>query len=394
MRKGWIEPLTLAAALATACLANGQEPQKKDKDDKPKAKSKLEEYLEQALSHNPDIRVAEAKSREAEAELRRARLLVTQKVAALSQAIDAAKKNIEFAEHDLARLTEQYKAGRVTAAELSVAEKGLLAAKAELAKLEAELPYLLGKASLRPGEAVGKGEVLRVWDLAGHLVEEASDEQRAVEAGLRWLAKQQLPQGPMPERVRKALDTPVTLDFKRKSAAEILKTVFDKAGVPVYIKADLDAEMSLVSKEALPLGAALQLFQDFSESQVQFVLRDYGVLVLDAKGLTQGALTLNDFWKNRPAEKPATRDAPPEDVEGTVKKIDEKSGLIVISIGSDAGLKKGHTLEVFRLKPEAKYLGQVRIVDVAATESVAQPVGKPAGTIQVGDSAASRIRDK
>lgn len=83
------------------------------------------------------------------------------------------------------------------------------------------------------------------------------------------------------------------------------------------------------------------------------------------------------------------KNPPPENVEGIVTKTD-RSGLLTLSIGSDDGLAKGHTLEVFRLSP-AKYLGTVRIISVTPHEAVAQPVSRPLGTIQQGDRVASKI---
>jgi hypothetical protein len=83
------------------------------------------------------------------------------------------------------------------------------------------------------------------------------------------------------------------------------------------------------------------------------------------------------------------KNPPPENVEGLVTRTDP-SGLLTLSIGSDAGLTKGHTLEVFRLNP-AKYLGTVRILSVTPHEAVAQPVSRPLGTIQSGDRVASKI---
>jgi hypothetical protein len=81
---------------------------------------------------------------------------------------------------------------------------------------------------------------------------------------------------------------------------------------------------------------------------------------------------------------------PAEMLEGLVKKVGEE-GLVVIGIGSDAGLQKGHTLEVYRLKPQPKYLGTVRIVDVRPTEAVARPVGKLREPLQEGDKVASKV---
>jgi uncharacterized phage infection (PIP) family protein YhgE len=91
------------------------------------------------------------------------------------------------------------------------------------------------------------------------------------------------------------------------------------------------------------------------------------------------------------------RNPPPENVEGLVKDTDTRGGtvLMTLSIGSDAGLAKGHTLELFRLNPavpsQSKYLGTVRIVEAEAHQSVAQPVGRLSTLPQRGDRVASRI---
>jgi len=86
------------------------------------------------------------------------------------------------------------------------------------------------------------------------------------------------------------------------------------------------------------------------------------------------------------------KNPPLENIEGVVMKADTGSGLLTLSIGSDAGLTKGHTLEVFRLSPTPKYLGTVRIVDVTAQQAVARPITPmPAARIQQGDRVASKI---
>jgi hypothetical protein len=90
----------------------------------------------------------------------------------------------------------------------------------------------------------------------------------------------------------------------------------------------------------------------------------------------------------------AADNPPPENVEGLVKTADA-SGLLRLTIGSDAGLAKGHTLVVYRINPSAplqsKYLGRVRVLDVNAHEAVAQPVGRMLDKPQAGDRVASRI---
>ncbi len=89
----------------------------------------------------------------------------------------------------------------------------------------------------------------------------------------------------------------------------------------------------------------------------------------------------------------ASKNPPPDNIEGMVKVADA-SGLIKISIGSDAGLTKGHTLEVFRLSAvatQSKYLGTVRILEVTPNEAVAQPVKPLSDKPIAGDRVASRI---
>src|SRR3984957_10391985 len=106
MRRAVVEVLSLGVVLTAVCLGYGQpsaqESGKTSKvgetEKKPAKKSLLEEMLEQALRNNPDIKVAEAKLHEAEAELNRTRLAVTQKVATLYAALDAARKGVEVAE--------------------------------------------------------------------------------------------------------------------------------------------------------------------------------------------------------------------------------------------------------------------------------------------------------
>jgi hypothetical protein len=91
----------------------------------------------------------------------------------------------------------------------------------------------------------------------------------------------------------------------------------------------------------------------------------------------------------------ATRRNPPaEDVAGSVKKTDRQSGYVTVSVGSDAGLSKGNTLEVYRLKPEPSYLGTIQILDVRPNEAVARPVDRLRGVIQVGDQVSSNIMSR
>ncbi|MSR31702.1 MAG: hypothetical protein EXR99_09375 [Gemmataceae bacterium] len=84
---------------------------------------------------------------------------------------------------------------------------------------------------------------------------------------------------------------------------------------------------------------------------------------------------------------------PPDNIEGLVKVADP-TGLVKISVGSDAGLARGHTLEIYRLSAvasQSKYLGTIRILEVTPHEAVGQPVRPLADKAREGDRVASRI---
>lgn len=88
------------------------------------------------------------------------------------------------------------------------------------------------------------------------------------------------------------------------------------------------------------------------------------------------------------------KNPPPEAVEGLIKETDP-SGLVKLTIGSDSGLLRGHTMEVFRINrnnpAQSKYLGTLRIIEVSPQEAVGQPMGRMQDAIKRGDNVASRI---
>ena len=80
-------------------------------------------------------------------------------------------------------------------------------------------------------------------------------------------------------------------------------------------------------------------------------------------------------------------DIPPR-VDGIVTKVGEES-LIEVSIGSDDGLRKGHTLEVYR---NNAYLGRVEVTQLEPDRAVCQII--PAfrkGVIKRGDRVATKL---
>jgi hypothetical protein len=88
-----------------------------------------------------------------------------------------------------------------------------------------------------------------------------------------------------------------------------------------------------------------------------------------------------------------TANPPPAFVEAKIEQVDP-SGLVQVSAGSDKGLAKNHTLEVYRTTPEPAYLGLVRLVDVQPHTSIGriERVGSAnRGPVRVGDTVSSTL---
>ncbi len=379
------------------------------KADKP-AGPTLEGMLDSALRNNPDIRVAEAKLREAEAELNRIRLQVTQKLITLHNSIGAQKALVKEAEARLGATAIQGHAA---------AQSVLTQEKAKLAELEAQMPSLLG--SLPSGTIASR--LNRLWGTEdprefGLLPPHDSRRIKSVAFSPdgRLLAvdndsgsvqvwdvvpPQVIGEG-MADKIRKALETPITIQYQDQTVAEIVKDLERKApGIAFltkFARTTKDNKLTLRCPEPILLGAAIQMIEDATD--LQFAARDYGILVNDGHydGFPEGAIPLQEVWKGRAGfERLKTDSSAKLSVpasEGSVTVVDPNTGTVTISIGSNAGLTKGDTCEVYRLKPEPKYLGTIEILAAKPSEAAAKPTTSARGTIQVGDRVTRNIRSR
>lgn len=171
---------------------------------------------------------------------------------------------------------------------------------------------------------------------------------------------------------------------------EVDRRQADVAKMRETLKSEMDKNIDLVKNNntlkdnatAAQLQAAALLDRNKQlEGQVQDLARD--VARFRSAGLAGATPSTSRNGANPPAE----------DVQGQIKTADP-SGLVKLTIGSDAGLARGQTLEVFRLAAiptQSKYLGRIRILEVTANEAVGQPTGRPIAPLQAGDRVASRI---
>jgi hypothetical protein len=83
-------------------------------------------------------------------------------------------------------------------------------------------------------------------------------------------------------------------------------------------------------------------------------------------------------------------------VNGKVQKVE--GNYMELTLGTDQGVDKGNTLDVYRLTPEPKWIGLARIVDADHHSSVARliPSGNPAFrmTPKAGDLVTSKLSNK
>jgi hypothetical protein len=90
---------------------------------------------------------------------------------------------------------------------------------------------------------------------------------------------------------------------------------------------------------------------------------------------------------------PRFENPPPVMVEGKIQAVDGK--LVKVSLGTDQGVQKDHTLLVYRTQPKLEYLGRILITDADFRFSIARLIvqpGVPAPTLMAGDEVISKLR--
>jgi hypothetical protein len=210
------------------------------------------------LATHPKVVVAEAKVASAEAELRQTRFEVARELMTFWGEWKAA-------EQEAAQVKKTYEKGAVPIALV-------IQAKAKLDQIESQVPYLLGTAS---GTRAGAAAALR-------------------EAGPK-----RAPQGPQVEKVLKALDEPVELEFIDTPLRDVAATLSDLHKVNMTTDpAAADVPVSASIRD-VPLAAALQMIEDTTPG-VRFVVTDYGLLATsDTSENAARYVSASEFWREQ-----------------------------------------------------------------------------------------------
>lgn len=276
-------------------------------------KSALESAIDLALANNPDLRVADAKVREAEASMSRTRLQVLQKVVAAYQGIEDAKAAVKHAESGLALAKRLHTSGLEGSPEKALqAEAAISQAKSKQAAAQAELDYLQGKAAAKT-TATGSASAIPDYYTRIGAIETAKFylRQKPDPEG-RYIFNNNFadrPTGSAADRLRKALEKKVTLKVETNARTYLAQLREQASGLHIQATEkgpSWDEKVSATLSE-VPLSAAIQLLEDVLDDH-RVVVRDYGLYIAPRAATPAGATTLADFLRaSAPAEtKPAT----------------------------------------------------------------------------------------
>ncbi len=237
----------------------------------------LQELLAQALKNNPDVRVAESKVREAEAELYRARVNVLNRVVMQRNEIAAAKFMADEATARYEREVKLSQRGAVAERDIRAARAAMMKFRADLATKEAELDLLIGKHQGKAAEFLRNINVEKPPAAGPPPPEDPLSQPAAVSDAIR-------------EKILKALDAsycsgPKVLVMPASEVLEILRK--HTKGINILSKLpNEDVEARLNFKESIPLGALFQWAED--QFGWRFIVRDYGIVAVDRSAVPPG----------------------------------------------------------------------------------------------------------
>jgi hypothetical protein len=302
--KSCLAALVFGLLIVQSTFGQGTELPKGDGAKQPAASS-LEDMLATALKQNPDILVAEAKLRIAEAELSRVRQHVLAKIVILNAEIASSRLILKEARFRLTRLEQLRAKGGNIVSDEEMGTAQVLADKytGELARKEAEMPLLIGKKVAGMGD---RGQPLAISPDGQWLLAEIDGSFRIKNLATdKWVDPKALDlKKPTADKVRAALEAQVTVSYNKVPLEEVLEHLQSTVkGVNLYLAAreyKKDSPVTAKLTEPVSLLAALQLLED--TTGLRFIVREYGIVAVDRSNLPPGALSVSDFAR-QPVEK-------------------------------------------------------------------------------------------
>jgi hypothetical protein len=314
--------LTVSALVALAIVTTTAIGQPPTSDPLPKTPEKKVEkkadptdaIIAAALANDPDVKMAKAKMLLAEAELAKAKQTVTLKVLSLTGQIEQLKATVEQAEERLAWAERMFKVGQGAQGQVLEARIALEKAKAALAQAQAELKLLTGGVVGGVGlDTSNPDTVAKALAFLMKMQAAEGNDLTALKAWLALMGERPVVKGPIPDRLRAALDKNVKLGPKGERVTfEKAMEIFKKeAGLDVPVRGPVFQLVAITSEgEELPVGAWFQLFEDHAflpvsdpKARIQkgrFYVREYGILLAHIDAAPSDAPSLTEFWKQKP----------------------------------------------------------------------------------------------
>jgi hypothetical protein len=180
------------------------------------------------------------------------------------------------------------------------------------------------------------------------------------------------------EAKRLAAEVVLLVETVKKREAEILQYQQKNAEyAQKYTEKELEAKTAV--------ARAQNLFQQLKEKEI------YIANILARGGAGDASKVVDARVRDANFQNP-----PPVNVRGLINAVDKDDrSLVQITIGSDAGLQKDHTLEVYRLSPSVQYLGTLRLLDVRHDVAIGRVVRPPSMTnvpgVVEGDQVSTRL---
>lgn len=280
---------------AAAKTADDKSATDKAAADKTKA---LEELLVKALQNSPDVQVAEARLKEAEAALRQARLLVAQKTVDLQQTMNQKQAALSLIENRYKMAAKARSGGMMSNSEVTKIEEELAAQKAQIAQVEAQVNMLVGKFPVATEGPVHADAALTLFARARQASPLVGTVSLDGGMGGGDLVPKRQPQSAMSDRLRKLLNTNFKVPEKidQVSLLEMIESVRTATGAPILTHDIGDFVVKIDFKGEVTLAAFFQMLCDTVPS-LSICVRDYGFFVTtDAPPVD--AILFMDFLKS------------------------------------------------------------------------------------------------
>jgi hypothetical protein len=173
-----------------------------------------------------------------------------------------------------------------------------------------------------------------------------------------------------------------------KNEIDLLKGTINDREVAII---DLELKVKKIRADAQNFEAMMRTQQIRNEG----LLDQVQSLTKKMHELEAGVSSERAQYRTEGLKNALAKDANPPALLINGKVEDVKGDLVQLSVGSDHGIQTNNTLDVFRLQPEPKYLGMVRITEVYAHASVGRLMQSGSTAyrpqVKVGDQVTSKL---